>query len=102
MIGRAVKIEHNGFKYAKAGDNVVGIVSEAVAPGELGEVLSTGVAPVYMGKTIQPGQEVRFILATDSSYGCLPIGGAGSYTSMGYAIGSGRGLVDVALNIRSV
>jgi len=102
QIGRAVKIVHGGFKYAKVGDSVIGITVDSVPPNEVGEISSTGIVPVLMGKPIQSGQEVRFLVSGDTSYGCLPIGGESSYTSIGRAVESGKGLVRVAINIRSV
>jgi len=102
-IGYIVKAVRGGFEYAGLGDTPIGVVREVVAAGTLCEIQVTGDALVWVGRTVSEGDALRLTIQNEGGGAgvAYPIGEASAYTALGSAIGKGKGLVQVALNLSS-
>ena len=102
--GYLVKAVRGGFEYAAAGDTPIGVVTQVVPSGMKCKIQTEGRAMIYVGETVQAGQQLRMKSLDEKGPAgqAFLVGDSGDYVSVGYAITHGRALIEVSLNIGSV
>jgi hypothetical protein len=108
-IGYTVKIDTkdpSAFVYTVAGDtNILGVITQSVPKNAKCEIATSGQAKVYCYDTVVKGSLIRAQLTTDNiSRGtCTSVKSADtSYFKIGTALQSGKGLINVSLNLSSL
>jgi hypothetical protein len=108
-VGYAVKISpknRQAVVYCTASDTqCLGIIVDSVPYREMVEIQNLGVAKVYTQANTSRGAIVRSRIPSDgiSNGACKPVAlGDAGYIRIGTALETGRGLIDVQLNIEYV
>jgi hypothetical protein len=100
-VGFLVKAVRGGFEYAGVGDTPIGVVTKSVPSGAVCNIQNSGDALVFVSATVPDGAQLRMPKEGEGGIAgaARQVGDEDSYTSIGYVIRGGRGLVRVALNI---
>ena len=83
-VGYLVKVVRGGFVYAGAGDTPIGVVIETVPSGQYCKIQTDGRVPVYVGETVQEGQQLRSKIDNEglASGQAAPVGDESDYISI--------------------
>ena len=68
-VGYLAKVSSKGgyFEYAGIGDPAIGVITQSVGTGDLCEVMTSGIASVYVKGLVKPGDQVRMLKDGDGA-----------------------------------
>jgi len=102
-IGYLVKAVPGGFTYAGLNDTPIGVITEVVSSGAMCEIQTNGIAKVFTLRHVSEGDNLRMTVSNEGGQAgvAYPVGNAENYISVGTVVKSGKGLINVALNLAS-
>jgi len=98
--GFLVKAVRGGFDFTETGDVPIGVLYKSLGRSNW-IIQDTGTADVMVEHNVVPGDELRMPVSGEGGRAgtARAVGDATEYISIGRAIGKGKGLIEVALNI---